>query len=139
MFINNTMIRAILTGLSLIFISTSLTAEPIILTKRERDQLKKETIYAIDLIQRYHYKQTPFADIDSTELLAKYVDDLDGARLFLLKEDVDFILERFAGSLKPSYLYVGDLYPAFHLQCLFRAGKQSSGMDRKAPSGAIRF
>lgn len=99
-----------------IFLSGStLFSTPLVLEKRERELLKKETVYAIDLIQRYHYKQKSFSDIDPEELLSKYIDDLDGSRIFFLKEDVDFMVERFAGTLKPSYLYVGDLYPAFEI------------------------
>lgn len=92
-----------------------LEAGPIIISKRERDKLKKETVYAIDLIQRYHYKQTSFSDIDAEELLTAYLDDLDSSRVFLLQEDVDFVMDRFSGTLKGTYLYVGDLYPAFEI------------------------
>ena len=109
------MIRAIFIGLILALLGSHLQAAPIILTKRDRDRLKKETVYAIDLIQRYHYKQTRFNDIDSKELLNQYMNDLDGTRLFFLQEDVDFVIQRFSDSLKPSYLYVGDLYPAFEI------------------------
>ncbi len=107
------MIRVITLSLILAVLGSPLSAGLITLDKRERDQLKKETVYAIDLIQRYHYKQTNFSDIDPEELLTAYMEDLDGSRMFYLKEDVDFVLERFGSSLKPSYLYVGDLYPAF--------------------------
>lgn len=107
------MIRAITLSLILVLLGSPLSAGLITLDKRARDQLKKETVYAIDLIQRYHYKQTNFSDIDSEELLTGYMEDLDGTKMFFLKEDVDFVLERFGSSLKPSYLYVGDLYPAF--------------------------
>ena len=93
----------------------SLFSEPLTLSKRERDRLKKETVYAIDLIQRYHYKQTRFEDIPAEDMIRAYINDLDSSRLFLLQEDVDFILARFKDSLKPSYLFVGDLYPAFEI------------------------
>lgn len=107
------MVRVYLLLLALAVVSPTLSAGPINLDKRERDLLKKETVYAIDLIQRYHYKQTNFSEIDPEELLVAYLEDLDGTRMFFLQEDVDFILDRFSGTLKPSYLYVGDLYPAF--------------------------
>jgi hypothetical protein len=107
------MIRVITLNLILAVLGSPLSAGLITLDKRARDQLKKETVYAIDLIQRYHYKQTNFSDIDPEELLTAYMEDLDGTKMFYLQEDVDFVLERFGSSLKPSYLYVGDLYPAF--------------------------
>jgi len=109
------MIRLLSPLLILASLVTSLTAAPFVLDKRQRDQLKKETVYAIDLIQRYHYKQKSFADIDSEALLRAYMEDLDATRLFLLQEDIDFAIERFGTSLKPSYLFVGDLYPAFEV------------------------
>lgn len=101
-------------GLSL-FLAAPLSADSLSLTREKRDQLKKETVYAIDLIQRYHYKQKRFTDIDSKEFLLNYMEDLDGSRLFLNQEDVDFVLNRFEDSLKPTYLFVGDLYPAFEI------------------------
>ena len=109
------MIRVVALSLLLFVASSSLYPEPLILEKRERDRLKKETVYAIDLIQRYHYKQKNFSDIDPEELLRQYIDDLDATRFFLLEEDVEFLVERFRGTLKPSYLFVGDLYPAFEI------------------------
>ena len=113
------MIRPVLLSLVLCVTWGALPAGPIELDKTERDRLKKETVYAIDLIQRYHYKQKSFAEIDPEQLLLQYVDNLDSSRIVLLQEDVDFILDRFAGSLKPSYLYVGDLYPAFEIFNLY--------------------
>ncbi len=98
-----------------------LHADPLTLSKRERDQLKKETVYAIDIIQRYHYKQTRFEDIPAERMLRAYINDLDTSRLFYLQEDVDFILTRFESSLKPSYLFVGDLYPAFEIFNRYRS------------------
>lgn len=109
------MIRAILSSLVLGILASSLYSGPITVDRHERDQLKKETVYAIDLIQRYHYKQTSFSDIDAGELLKAYMDDLDRSRMFFLQEDVNFAIERFGSSLKSTYLYIGDLYPAFEI------------------------
>jgi len=113
------MVRVLLSCLALLVLGSSLAAGPITLTARERDRLKKETIHAIDLIQRYHYKQKSFSEVDSADLLRAYIDDLDGSRLFILQEDVDFVIERFAGSLKPAYLFTGDLFPAFEIFNLY--------------------
>lgn len=88
---------------------------PIELTRRERDKLKKETIQAIDLIQSYHYKQRYFSEVDPAELITNYMETLDFSHLFFLKSDHEFILDRFAPTLKPTYLFVGDLYPAFEI------------------------
>lgn len=114
------MIRALLISLALCAFLAPVHADPLFLDNRERDRLKRETVYAIDLIQRYHYKQKEIARIDSEELLRQYMDGLDGSRIFLLQRDVDFTLQRFAGSLKETYLYNGDLYPAFEIFNLYK-------------------
>lgn len=85
------------------------------LDRRERDRLKKETVHAIDVIQRYHYSQRSFSDIDSKEFIVNYMRDLDNTRVFFTAEEKKFLLDRFADNLKPTYLYVGDLYPAFEI------------------------
>lgn len=87
----------------------------ITLTERDRDRLKKETVYAIDLIQRYHYKQTPFQELDPGRLIENFYEDLDGSRIFILQDDLEFAQQRFGSSLMSSYLFVGDLYPAFEM------------------------
>jgi carboxyl-terminal processing protease len=113
------MVRLIAFLLSTLLLSPLLSAESLELDKRKRDQLKKETVYAIDLIQNYHYKQTKFQDLDPIEVLDGYMEDLDNTRMFLLQEDVDFTKERFGETLKPTYLFVGDLYPAFEIFNLY--------------------
>ncbi|KAF0095598.1 MAG: carboxyl-terminal processing protease [Puniceicoccaceae bacterium 5H] len=93
-----------------------------------RDRLKKETIYAIDMIQRYHYKQKPFQDLDALELIDSYMEDLDGSHLFFLQEDQDFAHARFGDSLKRVYLISGDLFPAFEIYDTY----ETRVMDRLA-------
>ncbi|MEY2999807.1 MAG: hypothetical protein RL648_21, partial [Verrucomicrobiota bacterium] len=78
------MVRLIAFLLSTLLLSPLLSAESLELDKRKRDQLKKETVYAIDLIQNYHYKQTKFQDLDPIEVLDGYMEDLDNTRMFLL-------------------------------------------------------
>lgn len=113
------MIRAITITL-LLSLVPSIYAGPLVLDSRQRDKLKRETVYAIDAIQRYHYKQKSFSDIDSGELISKYIENLDGSKVFFLKEDIDFLVQRFSGSLKPTYLYVGDLFPAFEIYNIYK-------------------
>lgn len=109
------MLKYFSTLLALVFISTAWAKSPLDLTKTDRDELKKETIYAIDLIQRYHYKQKKFSEIDSEDLLMRFMEDLDSTKYFFTQEDRDLLLKRFGPTLKPTYLYVGDLYPAFEI------------------------
>ncbi|MCC5833357.1 MAG: carboxy terminal-processing peptidase [Opitutales bacterium] len=89
------------------------------LDRRDRDKLKTETVHAIDVLQRYHYSQQRFSELDSENLIKNYMKDLDNTRVFFTDEDRQFLIDRFADNLKPTYLYVGDLYPAFEIFNLY--------------------
>ena len=115
------MVRTLISFLALLTAGSLLTAGPPQLDKRTRDQLTKETVYAIDMIQRFPYKPKSFPDIDATELIQRNMEDWDGSKVFFLQQDVDFMVQRFGDSLKPAYLYVGDLYPAFEIYNLYYA------------------
>lgn len=90
------------------------------LSVEERRSMQRETRIAIDFLENYHYKKMPWVEVDSKQLLMDYLEALDDQHMFLLQEDVDFILERFERNLKPSYLFVGDLYPAFEIFDLYK-------------------
>ncbi len=89
------------------------------LTAEERRSMQRESRIAIEMLQDYHYRRMPFAEVDSRKLLQDYLKDLDEQKMFFLENDVEFILERFERNLKPSYLFVGDLYPAFEIYDLY--------------------
>lgn len=89
------------------------------LDNRERDKLKRETKAAIQTLQAYHYSQTPFATLDARELIDTYLEALDYGKFYLLASDRQGILERFGDNLKPTYLFVGDLYPAYEIFNLY--------------------
>lgn len=89
------------------------------LDRRDRDRLKTETVHAVDVLQRYHYSQQRFSELDSQKLIENYMKDLDNTRVFFTDEDRQFLVDRFADNLKPTYLYVGDLYPAFEIFNLY--------------------
>ena len=90
------------------------------LTPEKNRSMKRETRLAIEMLQNHHLKQMLFAEVDSRDLLLGYLESLDEQRLFFLASDEDFILERFERTLKPSYLFVGDLYPAFEIYDIYR-------------------
>jgi len=89
------------------------------LTAEEKRSMQRESRIAIEMLQDYHYKKMPFVEVDSRELLMAYIESLDEQRMFLLQSDVNFVLERFERNLKPSYLFVGDLYPAFEIYDIY--------------------
>lgn len=86
----------------------------------ELRSMRRETQTAINFLQNYHLKKMPFVEVDSAELLTEYMHNLDDQRLFFLESDHEEILQRFERTLKPSYLFVGDLYPAFEIYNLYR-------------------
>ncbi|MFP4540564.1 MAG: carboxy terminal-processing peptidase [Opitutales bacterium] len=89
-------------------------------TAEEKRNMQRETRIAIDFLQDYHLKKMPFVEIDSAELLTNYMHTLDEQRLYFLESDHERFIERFERTLKPSYLFVGDLFPAFEIYNLYR-------------------
>ena len=79
------------------------------------EQMKKETVLAIDSIQSYHFTKKPLAKIDTEKLIHNFVVELDYHRLFLLEKDIDALILRFKDSLINVWLASGDLYPAFQI------------------------
>ena len=89
-------------------------------TAEERQSMQRETRIAIEFLQDYHLKKMPFADVDSEELLTNYMTTLDDQRLFFLQTDHAEVVDRFKTTLKPSYLFIGDLYPAFQIYSIYQ-------------------
>lgn len=89
-------------------------------TSEQRQSMQRETRIAINFLQDYHLKKMPFVEVDSDELLTNYMTTLDDQRLFFLASDHDEVIERFEATLKPSYLFVGDLYPAFQIYSIYQ-------------------
>lgn len=94
-------------------------------TAEERQSMQRETRIALEFLQDYHLKKMPFAEIDSEELLTNYMTTLDEQRLFFLQSDHDEVIERFKATLKPSYLFIGDLYPAFQIYSIYQSQVES--------------
>jgi carboxyl-terminal processing protease len=90
------------------------------LSVEDRRSMQRETKTAINVLQELHLKKLPFVEIDSVELLTEYMNRLDEQRLFFLETDHEAMVERFERTLKPSYLFVGDLFPAFEIFALYR-------------------
>ncbi len=91
------------------------SAERTALSREDIRRMALETQLAIEFIEQNHYSRMSFQDIDASELIASYMDELDHARLFLLQSDKEEAILRFADTLKPVYLSKGELYPAFEI------------------------
>lgn len=89
------------------------------LTPRQKRNMQRETHLAIDALQDYHYKKMSFVEVDSRRLLEDYFEALDDQHYYFLQDDIDFLIERFERTLKHTYLFVGDLYPAFEIYDLY--------------------
>lgn len=73
----------------------------------------QSAMWATRFLTRFHYKRTPLDDTLSGELYDRYLEGLDGDKLFFLKSDVD----RFAAwrTGLDDAIYDGDLEPAFDM------------------------
>lgn len=81
-----------------------------------RTQQEAATL-AARVLTRYHYKRVPLDDALSNEILNRYLESLDGERLFFTQRDID----AFAGkrSTLDDAIYDTDLEPAFAIFRLF--------------------
>lgn len=73
----------------------------------------QSAMWATRFLTRFHYKRTPLDDTLSGELYDRYLEGLDGDKLFFLKSDID----RFAAwrTGLDDAIYDGDLEPAFDM------------------------
>ena len=73
----------------------------------------QSAMWATRFLTRFHYKRTPLDDTLSAELYDRYLEGLDGDKLFFLKSDID----RFAAwrTGLDDAIYDGDLEPAFDM------------------------
>ncbi len=103
------------------------------LTTEERRDQQREARLVIDLLQNYHYSDRSLSEIDTHELLKRFLDEIDPKNWFLLREDTDFVQQRFARSLKTVYLMRGDLQPAYEIFDLFveRAQSRFAWIDKR--------
>lgn len=74
--------------------------------------MEREATLVVQLLEHAHYSKNSISELDPEELLTRYMEELDHARLFFTREDHDEILERFAPEIEFG-LYQGDMAPAF--------------------------
>jgi carboxyl-terminal processing protease len=91
------------------------------LTKAESHSLQREGRLVIDMLQNYHYADRGFRQMASAEMIDRFLSELDPERIFFDAAEVEQIHRRFDRTLKPVYLFRGDLQPAFEIFDLFVA------------------
>jgi carboxyl-terminal processing protease len=78
-------------------------------TIRPNDTQDDAAMWAMRFLTRFHYKRVPLDDAMSTQILERYVDGLDGEKLFFTKADVDEFA-RYRANLDDA-IYDGELEP----------------------------
>jgi carboxyl-terminal processing protease len=90
------------------------------ITHELNNRFREETRLVLAYMSSRHYGDKNIDEIDSREMIAAYMKDLDYSKAFFVQADIDAINERFAGPLKSEYLTKGNLYPAFEIFRLYR-------------------
>lgn len=129
----------------LIAISLILTAVPQLtaasvgaqLSTTEAQSLQREARLVVDLLQNHHFSGRAFREMESKSMVDRFVDELDPHSEFLDAADREFLHRRFDRTLKPVYLFRGDLKPAFEIFDLFitRARERLAWVDRRLIRG----
>ncbi|MFA5258064.1 MAG: carboxy terminal-processing peptidase [Opitutales bacterium] len=84
------------------------------------DRFREESKLVMEYMSSRHYGDKGIEEIDPKALIETYMKDLDYAKLFYVRADVDAMNARFAPSLKSEYMGKGNLYPAFEIFRLYR-------------------
>lgn len=78
------------------------------------DEQAKTAVDIIDKLAKRHYRNQPFDDDLSAQMLDKYLDSLDPTKAFFLQSDVDQLRKQYATKLDDT-LPKGDLQPGFDI------------------------
>lgn len=82
-------------------------------------KMAEESRIVVYCLERMHYLRKPIKRLDPSEILDVYFNDLDPARLFFLKSDIDSLKARFTPTLDV-FLQQGNLLPAFAVFQVYR-------------------
>ncbi len=82
-------------------------------TIKPNDTQDDAAMWAMRFLTRFHYKRVPLDDQMSSKILERYVESLDGEKLFFLKSDADEFA-RFKTQLDDA-IYEGELEPPFEI------------------------
>jgi carboxyl-terminal processing protease len=105
------LLLAVALGMALGGASAKPTVAPATLEQSEAQA--QAAMWATRFLTRFHYKRVPLDDAMSGEILERYVESLDGDRLFFLAADVEQF-QRHRATLDDA-IYDKDLEPPFEL------------------------
>lgn len=83
------------------------------------DAMRTESRYVVQALERTHYNRKPIAQLNTSEFINDYLNDLDLNHLFLLQEEVNEIHTRFDTTMI-TFLKQGNIFPAFEIFKIFR-------------------
>src|SRR5687767_15919516 len=95
-------------------------------TIRPNDTQDDAAMWAMRFLTRFHYKRVPLDDAMSTQILERYLEGLDGEKLFFVKGDVDEFA-RYRENLDDA-IYDGELEPPFEIfrRYIARVGERTA-------------
>lgn len=107
------------------------------LTATEKQELQREARFIVDLLQNHHYSGRAFREMESKAMIDKFLDALDPKSDLLPAADREALHRRFDRTLKPVYLYRGDLQPAFEIFDRFaeRAAQRTAWIRERLARG----
>lgn len=105
------------------YAATGESPEPLQVNDGHRETVQRVVIYA----ERAHYQNIAVDDSLSKETLRNYIDLLDGQKLYFLKNQEDYFLDRYGAQLDDA-MQRGELDPVLDIYRLFRE-RMSSYFD----------
>ena len=106
--------RSLILGLALVLPAAPMTAVPATVDPASLKPAAGDAqaaMWATRFLTRFHYKRVPLDDAMSGEILRRYLESLDGDKLFFTRGDVDGF-QHFATSLDEA-IYDGELDPPY--------------------------
>lgn len=83
------------------------------------DAMKAESRYVIQSLEKTHYNKKPISELDSSQFINSYLNDLDSNHLFLKQPQVDQFHIHFDKTMV-TFLKQGNIYPAFEIFKVFK-------------------
>ena len=134
--------RSLILGLALVLPAAPMTAVPATVDPASLKPAAGDAqaaMWATRFLTRFHYKRVPLDDAMSGEILRRYLESLDGDKLFFTRGDVDGF-QHFATSLDEAiYERVAPLTDFIQQQCAPLRQFKPAGLGRHRPGKGTFF
>ncbi len=108
---------------ALVLMTVSTRAESFETEFESTSLMEREARLVVQLLEHAHYSKKTLSELDIDDLLTRYMEELDYARLFFTQEDHQQILEKFGPQVEFG-LFQGDLEPAFKIFSRYKSRSQ---------------